>query len=184
MKNIKKFVSIALIAVMTLTVMSIGVFAAEHEENIQFVVTDENGNEIEVLDLVYLENVAEAYEQKKLQRWRTTTYYDLSSAPYTISGGTVIIVECGKHFRANSSGRLYYHGEVTDENAYLDIYDITNGTYKGSFLLRDQGDGIYSRTGYITGLGTSTSQYYSFGLGSAGLSNFTSYYAAISWTAL
>ena len=184
MKKFKKVLAMSLMVVMALSIMNISVFASEISEEIQFIVTDENGNEVEVLELIYLEDVADAYEQAKLQRWVSTTYYNLSSGPFTMSGNSASVVQCGKHFNANSSGRLYYYGEVTDVNAYVDIYDITNGTYKGSFVLKDQGDGIYSRSGYVTGLSTSSSQYYSFGLRHVGGSNFTTFYTAISWSSL
>ena len=185
MKKFKKIIAMCLATVMAMSVMCVGAFATETTtENIQFVETDENGNVIDTVDIVYLEDVAEAYEQNKLKRWTSTSYYNLANGAFTMSGGSAAIVMCKKHFNANSSGRLYYHGEVTDENATLDIYDITNGSYKGSFLLRDQGDGVYLRTGYITGLNTSSSQYYSFGLTYEGTDNFSSYYAAISWSAL
>lgn len=184
-KKFKKFIAMCLAAVMAMSVMCVGAFAAEPAtSNLQFYETDENGNVIDVIDLVYLEDVAEAYEQAKLQRWASTTYYNLANGAYNISGRSAAVVQCGRHFNANSSGRLYFYGEVTDENATVDIYNINSGRYEGSFTLRDQGDGIYSRSGYIPGLSTSSTQYYSFGLTTEGVSNFSSYYAAISWSAL
>lgn len=187
MKKFKKITAMCLAVVMAMSVMSIGALAdvAEPEtDNIQFVETDKDGNVIDTIELVYLNDVAEAYEQSKIRRWASTSYYNLGSGPLTMSGDSAMVVQCRKHFNANSSGRLYYHGEVTDENASVDIYDITNRTYKGSFVLRNQGDGVYSRTGYVTGLNSSSSQYYSFGLTGEGTTNFTSYYTAISWTSL
>ncbi len=185
MKKLKKILAMCLATVVAMSAMCVGAFAVEPitDDNIQFVETDENGNVIDIIDLVYLDDVAEAYEQAKLQRWVSTSYYDLDDGPYTISGNKAAVVQCGKHFNANSSGRLYYYGEVTGANATVDIYDITNSKYKGSFDLRDQGDDIYLRNGYITGLSTASSQYYSFGL-TYKTTNFNSYYAAISWSAL
>lgn len=183
MKKIRKSLSMCLVAILSLSFMCIDVTADESTENIHFVETDENGNIVEIINMVYLENVAEAYEQNKLLRWTKTSYYDLADGPLTINGNSADIVESTKHFNANSSGRLYYYGEVTDGNAYIDLYDITNGKYKGSFALKSQGGGIYSRSGYITGLSSSSSQYYSFGL-SAKESAFSSYYAAISWNSI
>lgn len=186
--QMKKMLSLLL----TLVIISVswGVIAATEEVDtamdtpIQFVVLDDDGNEVDVIDLVYIEEVAERYEQSLQLRWASTTYYNLGSGPFTMSGSSGYVIQCTRHFNANSSGRLYYYGEVNTNNAYVDIYDITSSTYKGSFLLQSQGGGLYSRNGYITGLGTGSSQYYSYGLTSAGGGNFTSFYTAISWTAL
>lgn len=184
MKKFKKIIAMCLATVMAMSVMCVGAFADEPaNSNLQFYETDENGNVIDVIDLVYLEEVAEAYEQTKLQRWTSTSYYNLANGPWNMSGRSAGVVQCGKHFNANSSGRLYFYGEVTDENADVNFYDINSGTYVGSFTLRNQGDGIYSRSGYIPGLSTSSSHYYSFGL-TAESHYFTTYYAAISWNEL
>lgn len=183
MKKLTKILALCLAAIMTLSVTCIPAFAAGAEEKIQFVETDENGNIIEVGELEYIEKVAENYANRKFARWPATSYYNLANGPTTISGGKSAYVMSTKRFNANSSGRLYYYGEVTDKNATLDIYDITSDEYKGSFRLKDQGDGTYSKSGYITGLTTSSNQYYSFGL-SCVTSSFSSYYAAISWSSL
>lgn len=183
MRKPTRILAMCLTAIMILSAMCMPAFAAETEEKIQFVETDENGNIIEIGELEYIEEVAEAYANRKLARWPSTSYYNLANGPTTISGGKSAYVMSTKRFNANSSGRLYYHSEVTDKNATLDIYDINTDDYKGSFRLTDQGDGTFSKTGYITGLKTSSSQYYSFGL-SCVTSSFSSYYAAISWTSL
>lgn len=184
MKKFKKVIAMFLAAVMAMSVMSVSVFADTNEEfesEIRFVVI-EDGVEVEVLEPIYIEEVAERYEAEKMQRWASTTYYNLANGAYTISGGTASIVQCNRHFSPNSSNRLYYYGEVTGASSVLNIYDVTNGTYKGSFLLQSQGGGVYSRNGYITGL--SSSCYYSYGISAQSTVNFTSYYGAISWTSL
>ena len=196
MKKFKKIAAIGCAAMMVVSSMSMSVFAedlsssatisetlANTENEIYFVETDSDGNVIDITAPIYLEEVAKAYENSKMLRWVSTTYYNLANGPYTLSGGRGSTIQSGKHFNANSSGRLYYSGEVYGQNATLDIYDVTNGEYKGSFWLIDQGDGTYSKTGSIVGLSKASTQYYSFGLTSSG-SNFTSYYAAISWNSL
>ena len=168
---------------MTMAIVNVGVFASPNNEPpLQFVELDENGEIVEIVDAVYIQSVADPYEQRKLLKWPSTRYYDLSSDSYTISGGAALMVYAPVHFFPNSSGRLYYNCEVTGRNANLDIYDITNDRYQGSFLLVNQGNNVYSRNGYVSGL--NTSNYYSFGVTAVNSYDFDSYYATVSHNSL
>ena len=187
MKKIKKIVAMIMSIVMVMSAMSVGALASSkniQEDDIKFVVTDENGNEIKEIELEYIEEVAEAYEQRKLMRLHSTRYYNLANGNVSIGGSvSELYVMSTYHFNANSSGRLYYYGEcVCPDQPRVDLYDITNDTYKGSAALYDQGSNIYYRSGYFTGLSTSSSQYYSFGM-SADV-NFSNYYGVMSWSAV
>lgn len=186
MKKFKKIMAIGLSAIMALSILSTFAFASENaeEDTIYFVQTDKDGNVIDTVEPVYLDYVAEKYEQSKLMRWPSTTYYNLANGAYTMSGKSGAFILCTKRFNANSLGRLYFYGEVTgDPTATLDIYDVTNDKYQGSFNLLDQGNGTYMKNGYIVGLNTASNHYYSYGLGTDD-GGFSSYYAAISWNAL
>lgn len=183
MKKFKKILSICLTAIMVISSISFSVSASSDDEPVlQFVELDENGEIIEIVDAVYIQEVADAYEQRKMFRWPLTQFYNLGSGAYSISGGSCLMAFAPVHFYPNSSGRLYYDCEVTGRNAALNIYDVTNERYYGSFHLVDQGNGIYSRNGYVTGL--STSNYYSYGIASLTTDNINSFNASVSWNSL
>lgn len=181
----KKIICIALVGIMSL--LGTSSVLAENEDNntkrnqIQFVTTDENGNEV-VEDLVYIDFIAEAYENQKHMRWPATTYWNLGSSAYTMSGGSALMVTSDRHFYANSANRIYYHGETTGRNAYVSLYDVTAEEYAGSFLLVDQGNNVFSRTGYFSGLGSNVK--YSVGVISKTTNNFSSFYTTVAWNAL
>lgn len=183
MKKFKKFLVMGLTVVMAFCIMNVGVLAEQgvSGDKIQFVTTDEDGNITEISDLIYIDEIAEMYNNSKNMRWISTTYYNLGNGAFTISGGSVYTVQSGRHFNCNSNGRIYYHGETTGRNAVVSLYDITNDRYVGSFTLLNEGNGTYRRLGYFSGL--STNIYYSVGLAGDG-GNVSSYYATISWNEL
>lgn len=176
----KKLLSIFVTAIIAMSIMSIGVCASEPLDEIKFEVVDENGNVVEVLDMIYIEEVAEMYEQYLKQR-ASTVFHDLSSSSYNMSGGSASMVMSSKYFRANSSGRIYYDCETTGVGGNINVYENAGGGYLGSFMLQDYGSNIYGRNGRFTGLDTSTD--YVIGILSSG-GNFSSYYATFSWSEL
>lgn len=186
MLKFKKALSILLSLAVVCSIACAPAFAEETytttDNDIKFVVLDDSGNEVEVLELEYIESVAQAFQRRQLLRWTTTTYYDLSNGSYTMYGGSATVVECGLHFKPNSAGRLYYYAEVQGNNATIDLYNITSGKYQGSITLQNQGNSLYSKNGFFAGLSTSTN--YSYGLTATTIYPFSSHYAVISWNNL
>ncbi len=70
MKKFKKIMAIGLSAIIALSILSTFAFASENaeEDTIYFVQTDKDGNVIDTVEPVYLDYVAEKYEQSKLMR--------------------------------------------------------------------------------------------------------------------
>lgn len=89
---------------------------------------------------------------------------------------------CDRYFYANSANRIYYHGETTGLNAYVSLYDVTADEYVGSFLLVSQGNNVFLRTGYFSGLSSNVK--YSVGVISQTTNNFSSFYTTVAWNAL
>ncbi len=174
----KKLLSMLLTVFMLVSLTSFCCYA-ETTEDIKFEVLDENGNIVEVLDLVYIEEVAELYEEYKKQR-AVQGFHDLSVEPYILSGREASMIIGGSYFNPSSSGNLYYNCEVTGVNGCINIYR-NNGYsdgYVGTFALQSMGNNTYGRSGRFTHLNPST--YYQIGILSDG-GNFTSYYASVSW---
>ena len=180
MKKLSKGLVLCLLVVTIISTCCVGVSANE----ITFVDVDEQGNET-VVELELVPELVEMYNNLFKQRDWNTTFYDLSANDYTMYGGSAAYVTCGKHFNANSSGRIYYLAETSGNNAYVSLLDKSTNTFVGSFLLVNQGDGTYHRNGYFAGLNTSSSRYYTVDITAQGASAvFDDFYTVFSWSSL